>query len=61
MLDQVAAGGHPYGQLLFASPDKPVFSKIDSFESYLEEMEQLKLSPKSLSWLPVSPGLIFQR
>ena len=57
----VVAGGYPYGQLLSASPDKPVFSKIDSFEPYLEEMEQFGFSPKSPSWLPVSPGLIFQR
>jgi hypothetical protein len=52
--DPVAAGGCPYGPLLTVSPDKPVFSKIDSFESYLEEMEQLKPTPKSLFLLPVS-------
>jgi hypothetical protein len=44
-----------------ASPDKPFFSKTDSFEPYLDEMEQLVFPPKRFPSLPVSPGLIFQR
>ena len=61
LLDPVTAGGYPFGQLLTAPPDKPVFSKIDSFEPYLEEMEQLKLSPSRSFLVPVYLGLIIQR
>jgi hypothetical protein len=45
----------------FCFPWKASISKIDSFESCLEEMEQLVRPPESLSLLPVSPGLIVQR